>query len=132
MSDTTPRRRPVVLACPTPRMRLDGLRGRSPTTSAMIAVVLADPMSSPATSLSTFIGVWRSPGHENEDRAPRRGLVAWPDQLRREISPPDGPASRPTWHEPAASGNGAVPLDHQHGQHRPTERPHQAVPLARA
>src|SRR5690349_7216894 len=99
MSDTTPRRSPVVRAWPTPRMRMDGLRGRSPTTSAITAVVLADPMSSPATSRSTFIGVWRSPGHENEDRAPRRAPVAWPDRLRQEISPQDAQESRPTLHE---------------------------------
>ena len=56
MSDTTPRRIPVVRACPTPSTLIVGCF-ISPTTSAMMAVVLAEPMSSPATRRSEFMAV---------------------------------------------------------------------------
>ena len=72
MSDTTPRRMPVVRAWPTPSTLIVGCLGRSPSTSAMMAVVFADPMSSPATRRSGFMAVWRSLGHGNEDRSRSR------------------------------------------------------------
>src|SRR5262249_42513805 len=56
ISETTPRRMPVVRAWPTPNTLMLGWRGRSPSTSAMMAVVFADPMSRPATRRSEFIG----------------------------------------------------------------------------
>ena len=49
----------------------------------MMAVVLAEPMSSPATRRSGFIAVWRSLGRGNEDRARRRAAGAARDPLRR-------------------------------------------------
>ena len=39
MSETTPRRIPVVRACPTPSIFSEGALGKSPTASAMMAVV---------------------------------------------------------------------------------------------
>ena len=42
----------------------------------MMAVVLAEPMSSPATRRSGFIAVWRSPGHGSGGRARRRAAGA--------------------------------------------------------
>src|SRR5436190_9488642 len=55
MSATTPRRIPVVRACPTPSTLSPGCLGSSPTTSPMRAVVFAEPMSSPATMRSGFM-----------------------------------------------------------------------------
>ena len=59
MFATIPRFIPVVGACPTPSTRMPGRLGSSPTTSAMMAVVRAEPMSRAATILSGFIAVWR-------------------------------------------------------------------------
>src|SRR6185503_1584191 len=55
ISATTPRRMPVVRACPTPSTLSPGCLGSSPTTSPMMAVVLAEPMSRPATMRSGFM-----------------------------------------------------------------------------
>src|SRR5438270_7439435 len=64
MSETTPRRMPVVRAWPTPSTLMVGCFGRSPSSSAMMAVVFADPISSPATRRSGFIRAsWQSGDH---------------------------------------------------------------------
>ena len=90
MSETTPRRIPVVRAWPTPSTLTVGCFGRSPTASAMMAVVFADPMSSPATMRSGFMGVWRSPGLGSEDRSRPHAPGAVPDPPRRERFRQDG------------------------------------------
>ena len=72
---------PVVRACPTPSTLIVGCFGRSPSTSAMMAVVFADPMSSPATRRSEFMAVWRSLGHDSGDRSPWRASVSARDPL---------------------------------------------------
>src|SRR5687767_3798957 len=75
MSATTPRRIPVVRACPTPSTFTDGCFGRSPTTSPMMAVVFDEPISSPATMRSGFIGLYRR-NSERRCEARKRGTTS--------------------------------------------------------
>ena len=70
MSETTPRRRPMVRVLPTPSTRRVGVRGQSPCTAATMAVVKAVPISRAATMGSEVMAVWRSPGHESGGQAP--------------------------------------------------------------
>src|SRR5687767_14743147 len=82
MSETTPRRSPVVRAWPTPNTLMVGWRdGVSPVTSAIIAVVFAEPISRPATSRSGFIAIGRSLDLDSGDPARRHVRYGAPDQL---------------------------------------------------
>src|SRR3989475_10489424 len=91
MSRTIPRRTPAFFARPTPSTLASGMRGRSPTTSAITAHVLVLPKSSPATSSRSRLtphprrGIprtpcaARSPGARSGRRAPRRRAPSPPD-----------------------------------------------------
>ncbi len=102
MSETTPRRMPEVRACPTPRILTPALRGRSPTTSAMTAVVLAEPISRPATRRSGFIALWRRLGRGIEDQAPPRAPAGARDRVPRGECPIGVKMTSPFLHEHAA------------------------------
>ena len=87
MSETTPRRSPIVRVCPSPRTFRRGARGRSPCTAATSAVVCAVPISRATTMGSAVMAVGRSPGHENADRVPPRAGRSAPDLLLLVICP---------------------------------------------
>src|SRR6266566_5402046 len=97
MSDTMPRRSPVVRACPTPRiLRVTVLLPSPPpppppTARAITAVVFEEPMSRPAMMRSGFIAALRSPDRDNGNRAHQRVLAGERDRFQRERYRPTAP-----------------------------------------
>src|ERR1700682_764791 len=91
MSDTTPRRNPVVRAWPTPRILSRGAFFFSPTASAITTVVLADPMSRPVMMRSGFIAALRSPDRDIVNRARQRVPAGEQGHSQRERYRPTAP-----------------------------------------